>query len=204
MQNFNKENLLKFGLPGLLALMLMYAGPYVVQGWQMHKAESRIDKELSETAWGRYAHRLELQIEKVNKSLLETNSELAAVKAELRLIRSADYYAPVAMWELDKGLRFKWFNDAFVELMYEPQGIDPKKAYGKTWEELFSKEQATLYSVSDREVLKTREGVTFRTWSMSLDGSKTYWVLIKYPIIDGNNKLEGIKGIAVIANSLTD
>jgi len=197
MQQVNKETLLRFGLPGLLVLMLTYASPFVIEGWQMSKTEDRLDRELSATAWGRYAHRLEEQLEAVNKALIETNTELAAVKAEMRLIRSADYFAPIAMWELDRGRRVKWFNAAYADLVLTPQNIEPETTYGKRWEDIFPPSQAKEYTDTDAEVLETRLPVTFRTWTLGDGGQREYWKVIKWPIINQSNALEGIKGIAI-------
>jgi len=200
MEKINMEKLLKFGLPGLLGMLLMYSAPYVIDGWQMNKTENRIDTELNQTAWGRYAQRLEAQLAAVNESLDETNYELAAVKAELRLIRTVDYYAPIAMWEVDRNRRIKWFNLAFCEFVWNPEGIDPEVTYGKRWADLFPADQAKAYTDSDMVVLKDREPMSYDSWSLAQDGSKLHWTVVKWPIIGNDKTLQGIKGVAIRLN----
>lgn len=198
---FGQDNLLKFGIPGFLIALVVYASPYVIQGWQINKEEVRKDMAFDQTAWGRYAERLEEQLELVQESLLITNAELAEVRAELRLIRQADYYAPIAMWELDRSRRVKWFNASFIEFLLKPENIESESIYDKRWEDIFAKDQSDIYNKSDFEVLTGRKPVSLYAYSLAEDKSKVWWAVTKWPIIDDQRKLQGIKGVATRLSS---
>ncbi|MGX5200868.1 EAL domain-containing protein [Aliikangiella sp. IMCC44632] len=75
-------------------------------------------------------------------------------------------------------------------------GKTPADVIGKTDFELFSQKQAKQFSENDRHVIETKQPTNFEENSSDKDGNQHTFLVIKFPLFDGDGKVYAIAGIS--------
>jgi len=194
------DSLLRYGVPGLIGTVLLLSLPYLIDLWRVSREQDRKDLTLSDNVLERHIGRLETQLDQCSEEVVFMNAQIAVAAERRKIERAAWDDAEAAMWTLvlrGNDLRLEACNDAFANWVLAPGGVTAEMANGKTWYDIFPQTQAAMYDREDRQVVNLRS--TFysdETYSYNLDGTKNFWVVMKWPLIV-ESKLVGLQGIAV-------
>lgn len=145
-----------------------------------------------------------------NKSMIAKNTtqieELNIVISDLRskviLLETASHDLPFPMWLKDMEFKMLYLNHEYEKLFLKPNGITTVDYIGKTDFDVWSVEIAESYMRSDKETIKSKNGVYIATNEIIIVGenniSEKYRV-IKYLRYVGKIAI-GIGGVAIPIN----
>ena len=137
---------------------------------------------------------LRRQHEKARRQLHRRNAQLEAVNRRLREIID-NSPSLIAMRDLDG--RFLMVNKRFEEW----HGLSRERAEGKTSDELFAPELASIYAISNEDELRRGQAVEEEVQTSFPDGRIHTVLLTNFPVLDPGGQL---MGVGAIGTDITD
>ncbi len=125
--------------------------------------------------------------------IVGTHSDITSRKqAEQLLSRQREEYrtildsVPLMIAYVDKNGRIIRINKAGADAL----GLPPREVVGKTFDDFFSSDQATLFQKRNREVMDSKTPLVGRSFQVTLPGGSTTWVqadIVPYLDAKGNS-----------------
>lgn len=119
-------------------------------------------------------------------------TERTRIERELResesLLRAIIDNCPLVFALKDLEGRYQLVNKQAKETSYQYS----EDIYGKTGFDFRPRKDAEHSAARDREVIETREPLTYEVWNRLSDGTDHHFLVTKFPVFDGNGFLTGI------------
>ena len=125
------------------------------------------------------------------EDITERQRAYEALRESEARLQAFTHHSPAVMFLKDRDGRYRFINEQFLHKV----GLRREQVIGHTDDQLFTRQQARLFSAHDAEILARGRPIQFEETAQFVDGER-FSVVSKFPVLDSSGAVVGVGGVA--------